>query len=520
MADDAVAGDRKRRALILAGGGIKVSFQAGVLQVWLDEAGLEFDLADGASGGVFNLAMWCQGMSGTRIADNWRNLDPNLGVDFNWAQYLRLFYAESLFTLDKYRQNVFPAWGLDFEKIRASEREATFNVYNFTRHELVAYTPDRLTEDMLAASVSLPMWFQPVRIDGDVYIDSVFATDANLEEAIRRGADELWVIWTVSQRGDWFDGFVANYFQIIEAAANSRYKLILERIAASNRALAEGRHSEFDRPIEVKELKAEVPIHYLIDFNRDRLAEAVNLGVETARAWCRANGIPLKQAGETVPTTVLKTKTSLQFTEVMKGFVTPGATEYQEGYDSGRKAGRSLALELTIATDDLDRFITLPRHEATATGTIVGDVFGGRRPVERGVFNLFVDQDGDPTKKRMLYRLFFTDAEGRPLTLSGFKEITDQRGFDVWHDTTTLFTKVFAGHIEADSEADGDAGAEVVDAGIVRIHLLDFLKQLTTFRVSGPTLADRTAALSRFGKLFLGSLWDVYAREVLTNAPF
>ena len=41
----------KKRSLILAGGGIKVAFQAGVLQVWLDEAGLEFDHADGASGG-------------------------------------------------------------------------------------------------------------------------------------------------------------------------------------------------------------------------------------------------------------------------------------------------------------------------------------------------------------------------------------------------------------------------------------------------------------------------------------
>jgi predicted acylesterase/phospholipase RssA len=39
-----------RRSLILAGGGIKVAFQAGVLQVWLDEAGLKFDHVDGASG--------------------------------------------------------------------------------------------------------------------------------------------------------------------------------------------------------------------------------------------------------------------------------------------------------------------------------------------------------------------------------------------------------------------------------------------------------------------------------------
>lgn len=39
---------KKRRSLMLAGGALKVGFQAGVLQVWHDEAGgLEFDHADG-----------------------------------------------------------------------------------------------------------------------------------------------------------------------------------------------------------------------------------------------------------------------------------------------------------------------------------------------------------------------------------------------------------------------------------------------------------------------------------------
>ena len=64
-----------KQSLILAGGGLKVGYQAGVLQVCVDEAGLTFDHADGASGGCFNLAMYCQGMSGRKMADNWRNLD-------------------------------------------------------------------------------------------------------------------------------------------------------------------------------------------------------------------------------------------------------------------------------------------------------------------------------------------------------------------------------------------------------------------------------------------------------------
>lgn len=238
-----------KRSLMLAGGGVKIAFQAGVLQVWLDEAGIEFDHGDAVSAACFNLAMWTQGMSGRQIADNWRNLDPITGVDVNWSQLARLIYAESLFELDAYRQKVFPAWGLDWEKIRGSRREATFNVYNFSKHELRPVTAPEMTEDFLVAAASLPMWFPPVHVDGDTYIDAVFNTASNIEEAIRRGADELWIIWTTSQRGEWFDGFVGNFFGIFEATANGGYKQVLARIERSNDAIARGAQGEFVGPL-------------------------------------------------------------------------------------------------------------------------------------------------------------------------------------------------------------------------------------------------------------------------------
>jgi predicted patatin/cPLA2 family phospholipase len=275
-----------KRSLMLAGGGLKIAFQAGVLQVWLDEAGLEFDHGDGVSAACFNLAMWAQGMSGRRIADNWRGLNPLAGVDINWSVLVRLIYAGSLFELDAYRRRVFPRWGLDVEKIRAGGREATFNVYNFTKHELRPVTAPELTEDFLVATASLPLWFPPVRADGDTYIDAVFNTASNLEEAIRRGADELWIIWTTSQRGAWKDGFVGNFFGIFEATTNWAYKQMLRRIERNNEALARGEPGEFGRHVTVRELKAEVPLHYLLNFSRKRIAAAVELGVEAARAWC------------------------------------------------------------------------------------------------------------------------------------------------------------------------------------------------------------------------------------------
>ncbi|HEY0003783.1 MAG TPA: patatin-like phospholipase family protein [Pyrinomonadaceae bacterium] len=516
---------QKKRSLILAGGGIKVAFQAGALQVWLDEAGLTFDHVDGASGGVFNLAMMVQGMSGLEIADNWRNLNPRAGISFNAAEFPKLLYAESLFTLDNYRKHVFTDWGLDWDKIRASQLNATFNVFNFSRKELQVIEPKDMSEDLLCACVSLPMWFPPVHLNGETYIDAVYLSDANIEEAIRRGADELWIIWTVSERDEWHPGFIATYFQIIETSADGHYKAILKRIAENNAAQAAGGHGEFGRHIEVKELKADVALHYLIDFSKDRMTETVNLGVQRARQWCQEQGIPLKPHPGDFPTDVHEAKTKLSFTEEMKGYVTFGELDYDRGYREGKKSDTSIMFHLTITVDGVNRFVTDPDHDTTdVKGYIKCEALGGQLPVEQGKFNLFVD-DQNPAIKRMFYRLFFRDQDGRALTLSGFKLIKDDPGMDLWHDTTTLFTRILDGHLSEQEEAalasdPAQLKQKALASGIIIIHFFDFLKQLTTFRTEGPTLSDRASAMARFGRLFMGKLWDVYARNVLTSGPF
>jgi len=517
--------DRKRRSLILAGGGIKVAFQAGVLQVWLDEVGLEFDHVDAASGGVFNLAMLCQGMTGLEIADNWRNLEPREGISLNFAEFPKLIYADSLFTLEKYKENVFPKWGLDWEKIRTSELDATFNVINFSTKKLEVIEPAQMTEEMLAACVSLPMWFPPVKIDGQTYIDSVFLTDGNIEEAIRRGADEIWVIWTVSEKDEWHPGFVANYFQIIETVAVGNYRAILNRISRNNEAVRDGLAGEFGKHIEVKELKADVALHYLINFSRDRLAETVNQGVVRARDWCRDNGIELAADSDKYPVEVHEALTSLSFTEEMKGFISAGIADFNDGFETGKSSGNSLMFHLTITVDGVNKFVTRPEHDTiNIEGYVECDEFGGRRSVESGVFNLFVDKE-DSSQKSMLYRLFFRDVNGEPLTLSGYKVISDDPGFDLWSDTTTLFTRIYRGHITASDEAVMKEDQAFFDrvhvaSGRIHIYFFDFLKQLTTFRTEGPTFADRSSAMVRFGRLFFGKLWDVYAKEVLISGPF
>jgi predicted acylesterase/phospholipase RssA len=498
-----------KRALILAGGGLKVCYQAGVLQVWLDEAGLKFDHADGASGGCFNLAMYCQGMSGRQIADNWRNLDPFLPVDVNLTGLWP--FSTSLLKYDHFRQKVLPFWGIDFDKIRRFQGEATFNVFNFSKKQLEVISPSQMSEDFLVASVSLPMWFPPVSINGDTYFDAVYISDANLAEAVARGADELWAIWTVSRRNEWRDGFVNEYFQIIETVADTNFFQYWKRIEAANAKIAGGQAGEFGRPIKLNLIEAEVPVHYLLSFSRDRMAEAVNQGVEDARAWCRARNIPLT-AGPAYPPPAPSAKTSIQFTEEMKGFLSKGGTadtraSYETAAARGKDANGAFMFHLDVKVDDVDEFLTSPAHRARADGYIESGLYGGRRPVANGTVNLLVDA-GDPTKKQMRYRLFFTGADGQDHSLVGFKDISGHALSEVWPETTTLYTQILKGRV------DEGAGDPVDASGVLVIRPEDFVfHQMFSFRVDGPR-GTRAAALARFGAMFMGKLWDVYGHQL------
>jgi hypothetical protein len=362
-----------------------------------------------------------------------------------------------------------------------------------------------MDEDRLVSAVSLPMWFPPVVINGDKYIDAVYITDANVEEAIRRGADEIWAIWTVSTRDEWRPGFVSQYFHIIETVADTNFFTIWERIEKSNQAIAAGQPGEFGRTITLRLIQAEVPVHYIFNIERDRMTEAVNQGVAAARTFCQQLGIPLQPAAA-VPAAPAPAKTSRQFTETMRGFLGAGAIDFKPGFDAGKQNNTKLDVRLTIRTDDIDAFVVDPAHKAGVTGTADSPLLGGKVPVISGEFNLLVSA-ADPRKKEMKYRLLVNDTGGVPHTIVGFKKVEDNgTPAEVFGDTTTLFTTLYRGHHPAATETVADRKA----IGIITIHFLDFLAQLTTFRTEGPTLAARTAALARFTGLFMGKLTDVY----------
>jgi len=195
----------------------------------------------------------------------------------------------------------------------------------------------------------------------------------------------------------------------------------------------------------------------------------------------------------------------LEFTEKMRGFVTFGEDDYDKGFRQGKKAKTACMFHVTVYMEDVERFMKDRNHPGTITGHVECDALGGRLEVQQGWFNLFVDGDEDGEEhKYMKYRLLIADGEGHPITLNGYKDVHDDRGFDVWSDTTTLFTHILAGHV---TPHDDDAAAEVVATGILHVLPADFAVQCTTFRVHPPHRVD---ALGRFGALFAGSLWEAF----------
>ncbi|MFG2000770.1 GMC oxidoreductase [Spirillospora sp. NPDC048911] len=224
-------------------------------------------------------------------------------------------------------------------------------------------------------------------------------------------------------------------------------------------------------------------------------------GVEDDSAYVPESG---ELAGPRGAAATESGRTSLSFTEEMKGFITFGVTEPRAGeLSEGRER---MAFRLTITAEDVARFLAEPEHSARAEGWIDAAGCGGRRPVQRGWFNLFASA-GAEDRRLMKYRLYFTDEQGRPRTLAGEKNVLHGPPTRIWPDTSTLYVRVLEGHVDED----GDAGAVVAGAGVLHIQLTDFARQLTTFRTAGP---GGPGSLIRFGRFFAGELWEVYGPDL------
>lgn len=501
-------GGTTKRALILPGGGLRLSYAAGAVAE-IFARNIQFDYMDGTSGGSLNLAMLLSGLTIEEICERWRSLNILDTVSFpGLKDFLHNDGFVAAGDSTSFREKVFPHLGINFDKIRAAKGiQATFNVGNFSRkmNEVVEHTA--INEDFLIAGMSLPGVLPPVIIEGATYLDSGFIQDANLLGAIKRGASELWVIWVMGNTSEYRSGLLNAYVQMLEMSANGALIKDIQQINEINARINTGEHVYgHQQPIILHLIKPAhpLPLDSALYLGEVTHAELIDMGRSDARDYFNN----FKQEGVPLEPYILKMTTQnpgITFKETMSGGFSLAATDTAIGRDQGKFAGTELSMHAKVVIDDIDRFIAEAEHPGQLTGTIDFSPLGEGLVANTGVFNLF-NPTNDPKLKLMVYELGF-EHQGVAYYLAGKKEVRNDHMFDLWSDTTTLYTQLHKGT---------DKSGAVVGAGILTLDVVDLMRLVSTITViNADSSTDKLKTIGKFGQFFLGQLWDTYAKHAI-----
>jgi hypothetical protein len=216
-----------------------------------------------------------------------------------------------------------------------------------------------------------------------------------------------------------------------------------------------------------------------------------------------ANAANVAPTADEVRTKLRVARPGLRFSEVMTGMITMGATDPAKGYQDD--AAVAMRLHATVTIPNLPGFIKDPVHkgEWRAAGSIPvlgGDVIG----VGNGDFGLFRRAiQNDRGVRELVYDTKFSVGD-QQYRMSGRKYVEPSPPWRLWSATTTLYVQLFP--------ASGGTG-EPVGAGVLRLTLWGFIKQLLTIQVIGKYgFVDRFIQKVSFYRFFTKSLVNTYIK--------
>jgi hypothetical protein len=196
----------------------------------------------------------------------------------------------------------------------------------------------------------------------------------------------------------------------------------------------------------------------------------------------------------------------ITFRETMEGWFSLNEEDPRKGQEKGHRAHTRLTITPIVTIESLDRMQFDKDHTGTLESSIrFAPLFGADEPVgSKGTFKLFAPA-GNTKLKLMIYEFGF-GYQQQQYYFYGQKGVeNDCGGLDIWKDTTTLFSKLYKGNNRL---------APVIGAGVLRITIPGFLKQLSTMRVTNtPSGPEKLGAYLTFANFFAGQLWDTYMKR-------
>lgn len=230
------------------------------------------------------------------------------------------------------------------------------------------------------------------------------------------------------------------------------------------------------------------------------------LAERTAELLAEDRGWTIDYVSPTPALPVRTTPTGILFTERMAGWLGVGgdpAESYQAAALRGENEDSAFDFVFTIVAEDLEELRRGDTHRADLIGSVNARAIS-EHPLQvlTGTFELLVPNPDTVGTVNMNYTATLVDSHQENYFLQGFKTIRDDRGFDMWRDTTTLYVDLYKGT---------NTTGPLVGRGVLKIGALDFARQLQSMRVTGThDVGEIVKAKAKFGRFFASELAHVY----------
>ncbi len=200
--------DFNRHALILSGGGGRGAYHIGVM-AYLEQVFWQPDIIVGTSIGAVNAAALGSGLPLTALRDRWLDLATadvqnmrvgDVYVDNVLRQGNHVFDTSPLLTTLKGKSEKWEDRPWIIPEVLngpASPYEIYITAVERDIHELTYYhnhSNSGITADMVRASCSIPLWYDPTFLNGRAYLDGGTIANTPFRKALEAGATEIIVV--------------------------------------------------------------------------------------------------------------------------------------------------------------------------------------------------------------------------------------------------------------------------------------------------------------------------------------